>query len=188
MVGTGAASANLAVFSVFQPENCITTYEPQAYIVVYSVVDRSSLQIAEETLQSLWKTDSIASKAVILVGNKTDLVRSRTVTTEGESAALGRSTRRWGGVLSRDQSRRVPPNRINNRSQKPRNGKDLNSNGFSRSGFGSALSAPSCCYLLTEEEAAVAPKRVTCRCRSERNIIHAPTPPPPFLPLLFRYL
>lgn len=69
---------------LLQPENCITTYEPQAYIIVYSVVDRSTLQIAEETLQSLWKTDSIASKAVILVGNKTDLVRSRTVTTEGE--------------------------------------------------------------------------------------------------------
>ncbi|KAK6622063.1 hypothetical protein RUM44_001870 [Polyplax serrata] len=64
------------------PENCITTYQPQAYIIVYSVVDRLSFQIAEETLQSLWKTDSIGSKAVILVGNKTDLVRSRTITSE----------------------------------------------------------------------------------------------------------
>jgi tRNA U34 5-carboxymethylaminomethyl modifying GTPase MnmE/TrmE len=48
-------------------------------------VDRASLRCAEETLQFLWKSDTVSSKAVILVGNKTDLVRSRTVTTEGKS-------------------------------------------------------------------------------------------------------
>jgi Rad/Gem-related GTP binding protein 1 len=52
---------------------------------VYSTVDRASLRCAEETLQCLWKSDSVSSKAVILVGNKTDLVRSRTVSTEGKS-------------------------------------------------------------------------------------------------------
>jgi hypothetical protein len=68
-----------------QPENCISSYEPHAYCVVYSTVDRASLRCAEETLQFLWKSDTVSSKAVILVGNKTDLVRSRTVTTEGKS-------------------------------------------------------------------------------------------------------
>jgi len=68
-----------------QPENCISSYEPHAYCVVYSTVDRASLRCAEETLQCLWKSDTVSSKAVILVGNKTDLVRSRTVTTEGKA-------------------------------------------------------------------------------------------------------
>jgi hypothetical protein len=68
-----------------QPENCISSYEPHAYCVVYSTVDRTSLRCAEETLQCLWKSDTVSSKAVILVANKTDLVRSRTVTTEGET-------------------------------------------------------------------------------------------------------
>ncbi|XP_069687421.1 uncharacterized protein [Periplaneta americana] len=68
--------------SEMSPENCISSYEPHAYCVVYSTVDRASLRCAEETLQCLWKSDSVSSKAVILVGNKTDLVRSRTVTTE----------------------------------------------------------------------------------------------------------
>jgi hypothetical protein len=67
-----------------QPENCISSYEPHAYCVVYSTVDRASLRCAEETLQCLWKSDTVSSKAVILVANKTDLVRSRTVTTEGK--------------------------------------------------------------------------------------------------------
>ncbi|XP_023703119.2 mucin-5AC isoform X2 [Cryptotermes secundus] len=68
--------------SEMSPENCISSYEPHAYCVVYSTVDRASLRCAEETLQFLWKSDTVSSKAVILVGNKTDLVRSRTVTTE----------------------------------------------------------------------------------------------------------
>ncbi|XP_021921879.1 mucin-5AC-like isoform X2 [Zootermopsis nevadensis] len=68
--------------SEMSPENCISSYEPHAYCVVYSTVDRASLRCAEEILQCLWKNDTVSSKAVILVGNKTDLVRSRTVPTE----------------------------------------------------------------------------------------------------------
>lgn len=60
------------------------------------MVDRLSFQIAEETLQSLWKTDSIGSKAVILVGNKTDLVRSRTITPEGKSNSNKNSKKKNG--------------------------------------------------------------------------------------------
>ncbi|XP_049834419.1 GTP-binding protein Rit2 [Schistocerca gregaria] len=74
--------------SEMSPENCVTTYDPHAFCVVYSTADRGSLRVAEEVLQCLWKSDSISTKAVILVANKTDLVRSRTVTTdEGKSMA-----------------------------------------------------------------------------------------------------
>ncbi|XP_072160826.1 GTP-binding protein RAD [Bemisia tabaci] len=72
------------------PEECIDSYEPpHAYCVVYSTADRSSFTVADECLQALWKKNSIKSKAVIVVGNKTDLVRSRVVTTEeGKAMAI----------------------------------------------------------------------------------------------------
>ncbi|XP_011638377.1 uncharacterized protein LOC105428029 [Pogonomyrmex barbatus] len=70
------------------PENCIATYEPHAYCVVYSTTDRTSVRVAEEVLQSLWRSDHVSARAVILVGNKVDLVRSRLVSTEeGKSMA-----------------------------------------------------------------------------------------------------
>lgn len=67
-----------------QPETCITTYEPHAYCVVYSTTDRASVRVAEEVLQTLWRSDYVSARAVILVGNKVDLVRSRLVSTEGK--------------------------------------------------------------------------------------------------------
>ncbi|XP_076750930.1 uncharacterized protein LOC143423455 [Xylocopa sonorina] len=70
------------------PEACITTYEPHAYCVVYSTTDRASVRVAEEVLQTLWRSDYVSARAVILVGNKVDLVRSRLVSTEeGKSMA-----------------------------------------------------------------------------------------------------
>ncbi|XP_015126196.1 uncharacterized protein LOC107047847 [Diachasma alloeum] len=70
------------------PENCISMYEPHAYCVVYSTTDRTSARVAEEVLQSLWRADHVSARAVILVGNKADLVRSRDVATEeGKSMA-----------------------------------------------------------------------------------------------------
>ncbi|KZC12937.1 GTP-binding protein RAD, partial [Dufourea novaeangliae] len=70
------------------PETCIATYEPHAYCVVYSTTDRGSVRIAEEVLQTLWRSDHVSARAVILVGNKVDLVRSRLVSTaEGKSMA-----------------------------------------------------------------------------------------------------
>lgn len=69
--------------SEMSPEDCLSTYpSPHAYCVVYSTADRASFRQAEQSLQALWKTDSIRSKAVILVANKTDLVRSRVVSTQ----------------------------------------------------------------------------------------------------------
>ncbi|GAB6025898.1 GTP binding protein overexpressed in skeletal muscle, variant 2 [Chamberlinius hualienensis] len=65
-------------------ENFVSTYEPHGYVVVYSITDRNSFQRAEDILSYLWKGDYMRSKAVILAGNKTDLVRSRVVSTEGQ--------------------------------------------------------------------------------------------------------
>lgn len=74
---------------LFQPEDCLSTYStPHAYCIVYSTSDRSSFQQAEQSLQTLWKNDAIRSKAVILVANKTDLVRSRVVSTQGKHQCL----------------------------------------------------------------------------------------------------
>lgn len=53
-------------------------------MVVYSVVDRRSLKVAEETLLYLWKSDYMATHGVILVGNKVDLERKREVPSVGE--------------------------------------------------------------------------------------------------------
>ena len=53
-------------------------------VIVYSVVSSESFHIAEEILQYLWRTGSSNEKAVILVGNKADLVRTRNVTIVGK--------------------------------------------------------------------------------------------------------
>ncbi|XP_054274322.1 uncharacterized protein LOC128994092 isoform X1 [Macrosteles quadrilineatus] len=69
--------------SEMSPEDCLSNYtSPHAYCVVYSTADRGSFQQAEQMLQTLWKNDAIRTKAVILVANKTDLVRSRVVSTQ----------------------------------------------------------------------------------------------------------
>lgn len=60
-------------------ETFCSTYNPDVYVVVYSVVDRRSLKMAEDTLMYLWKSDYMASRGVILVGNKVDLERKREV-------------------------------------------------------------------------------------------------------------
>lgn len=76
-------------YSEMTSEACMQKYpDLQAYCVVYSSSDRSTFNIAETILQTLWTSDSVSTKAVILVANKADLVRSRVVTTEeGKSIA-----------------------------------------------------------------------------------------------------
>ncbi|KAF7277094.1 hypothetical protein GWI33_009161, partial [Rhynchophorus ferrugineus] len=67
------------------PDTLINKYnDPHAYCVVYNCADRSSFDCAEKVLQNLWSMDSIGTKAVILVSNKADLVRSRMVSTEAK--------------------------------------------------------------------------------------------------------
>ncbi|GAB1859678.1 GTP-binding protein REM 1 [Camponotus japonicus] len=60
-------------------ESFCSTYNPDVYVVVYSVVDRRSFKAAEEMLLYLWKSDYMATRGVILVGNKVDLERKREV-------------------------------------------------------------------------------------------------------------
>lgn len=67
-----------------QPENCLSSYDPHGFLVIYSSADRGSFLIAERVLQTLWTSENIAQKAVILVGNKADLARSRSVSSEGK--------------------------------------------------------------------------------------------------------
>lgn len=56
---------------------------PDAFIVVYSVIDKSSFQRAEDELARLQNWDALRGRALIVVGNKIDLARSRAVSTQG---------------------------------------------------------------------------------------------------------
>ncbi|XP_063382278.1 GTP-binding protein REM 1 [Cydia fagiglandana] len=69
--------------------NCTTTKEeidrsepPDAFVVIYSVVDKASFQKAEQELARLLDCDMLRSRPAVLVGNKIDLARSRAVSTQ----------------------------------------------------------------------------------------------------------
>jgi len=64
-------------------ENSLSTYEPHACVVVYSVTDRASIKVAEDILHYLWRQNFTQDKSVIVVGNKADLARARVVPTSG---------------------------------------------------------------------------------------------------------
>ncbi|XP_014216499.1 uncharacterized protein LOC106645217 [Copidosoma floridanum] len=64
-----------------QTEAFCSTYNPDVFVIVYSVVDRSSFKHAEQTLMYLWNNNYMASRGVILVGNMADLERKREVST-----------------------------------------------------------------------------------------------------------
>ena len=53
-------------------------------LVVFSLTNPVSLREAEQILQKLWQSGDLNTKAVIVVGNKTDLVRTREVAIDGE--------------------------------------------------------------------------------------------------------
>ncbi|XP_011313692.1 GTP-binding protein RAD isoform X1 [Fopius arisanus] len=53
--------------------------EVDAFIIMYSVIDKASFQRVEEYLAQLHDRDLLRTRPVILVGNKVDLVRSRAV-------------------------------------------------------------------------------------------------------------
>ncbi|KAE8574229.1 hypothetical protein XENTR_v10003338 [Xenopus tropicalis] len=60
-----------------------------AYIIVYSVTDRASFESASELRIQLRRTRQAENIPIILVGNKTDLVRSREVSVEeGRACAV----------------------------------------------------------------------------------------------------
>ena len=60
-----------------QVENQLTTYAPDAFLIVFAVDDESSLEQAERILRYLGQ--ELDTKPCILVANKTDLVRNRVV-------------------------------------------------------------------------------------------------------------
>ena len=68
----------------FQVENSLSTYEPHACVVVYSIVDRATFKTGEDILNYLWRENYTQDKSVILVGNKADLARSRVISTNGK--------------------------------------------------------------------------------------------------------
>lgn len=68
---------------VFQVENSLSTYDPHACIVVYSVTARSSFVHAQELLNYLWRENYTKEKSVIVVGNKADLARARVISING---------------------------------------------------------------------------------------------------------
>ncbi|XP_054090945.1 uncharacterized protein Rem1_1 isoform X1 [Zeugodacus cucurbitae] len=75
-------------YTEMNPDDCLSSYDPHGYCVIYSAADRSSFTVAEHVLQVLWTNQNIAQKAVILVANKADLARSRLVTSdEGKAMA-----------------------------------------------------------------------------------------------------
>lgn len=55
-----------------------------AYVIVYSITDRVSFESASELRIQLRRTRQAENIPIILVGNKTDLVRCREVSVEGE--------------------------------------------------------------------------------------------------------
>jgi len=60
---------------------------PDAFVVMYSVIDKASFQRAEEYLARLHDQDLLRGRPAILVGNKVDLVRSRVVSPQGKRQA-----------------------------------------------------------------------------------------------------
>ncbi|XP_065561823.1 GTP-binding protein RAD-like isoform X2 [Artemia franciscana] len=81
-------------FGTISVENCISTFNADAYVIVYSVVERGSFEYAEEVLQVLWRSDIVTKKAVIVVGNKIDLARTRVISNqEGKSLASSFDTK-----------------------------------------------------------------------------------------------
>ncbi|XP_054274677.1 GTP-binding protein REM 1-like [Macrosteles quadrilineatus] len=72
-------------------ENSLSTYEPHACVVVYSIVNRASFKVSEDILNYLWRESYTKDKSVIVVGNKADLARSRVITAnEGKALAASR--------------------------------------------------------------------------------------------------
>ena len=62
--------------------------ECDCVLVVFSVTDSATLREAEALLQSLWQSGHLNTKAVIVVGNKIDLVRNREVPIDGERTLI----------------------------------------------------------------------------------------------------
>lgn len=64
------------------PGHCMAMGD--AYVIVYSVTDKGSFEKASELRVQLRRARQTDDVPIILVGNKSDLVRSREVSLDGE--------------------------------------------------------------------------------------------------------
>lgn len=76
-----------------------------AYLVLFSVVDKNSFETAETILKKLQEHEMLRSKPAILVGNKVDMARSREVSAQGNIIIRTRSFSGGGGGLGKKYSR-----------------------------------------------------------------------------------
>jgi len=73
----------------YDPSLVVEEYNPDCFVLVYAVDDRESFESSRACLSSLSSSDHLAGKRCILVGAKSDLVRTRLVSpSEGTSAAI----------------------------------------------------------------------------------------------------
>jgi len=61
-----------------------------AFLVIFSVVDKNSFETAEAILKNLREHEMLRSRPAILVGNKVDMARSREVSAQGTSDRTNR--------------------------------------------------------------------------------------------------
>ena len=66
-----------------QLERLQSMYSPQGYLVITGVNDESSLTSASSLLSTIIKMDASASKTLILVANKADLIQARVLSPQG---------------------------------------------------------------------------------------------------------
>lgn len=71
------------ICACFKLQDIDKSNPPDAFVVLYSVVDKASFLKAEIELTRLQDADMLRSRPAILVGNKIDLARSRAVSTQG---------------------------------------------------------------------------------------------------------
>lgn len=69
-------------FTIGQQDNKDELEKSDAYLVVYSVVDKESFTRAKQILSRLQDMDLIRTRSIILVANKIDLARSRAVSAQ----------------------------------------------------------------------------------------------------------
>lgn len=67
------------------PGHCMAMGD--AYVIVYSITDKGSFEKASELRVQLRRARQTDNVPIILVGNKSDLVRSREVSVDGKQAS-----------------------------------------------------------------------------------------------------
>lgn len=77
---------------VFKESRLTGSKPADAYLVIFSVVDKNSFETAEMILKNLREHEILRLKPAILVGNKVDMARSREVTAQGMHIILNNST------------------------------------------------------------------------------------------------